>query len=206
MEEQSRFYDTGNKGSSDIKKDIERTRDAMGDTIDKIKERLSPRYMKERVKEATIEKTKDMIDTTAAHAREWGGSVGRNVKAHPVWYAAAGAGAGGLLWLLVRQKNKNGRQSRDPAESPGGSTEPLRGKGRVRETAAPVQVKAGEVKNRLADKVQRNPLALGAITFLLGGMAGFMMPESKWEGELFKKAQDIYGSPKAENTKDRRQS
>jgi hypothetical protein len=203
MEEQRRFDGAGNKGSEEIKKDIERTREDMGDTIDEIKERLSPRYMKERVKEATIEKTKDMIETTVAHAREWGESVGRNAKAHPGWYAAGGAGAGGLVWLLLRRRNKNGNQSWDIDESFGGSTESFRmEQSRVKQTAATVQQKATEVKERFTDKVERNPLALGAITTLFGAMAGFMLPESTWEREGFKKAREIYGSPNAESTKD----
>ncbi len=176
------------KRVDEIKRDIEVTRDTVGDTIEKITNRLSAHYVKERVKEATAEKTKDVIATTTAHAREWGNSVGTNVKAHPGWYAAGGAGAGGLLWLLLRRKHKDGGDGSGAVE-PGPQTfgipvEP-------EQSAAGLQRKAANMKGRIGGSGRREPLVFGAFAFLLGAMLGFMLPESVQEREWVRKTREL---------------
>jgi hypothetical protein len=193
MKEQRRITHIGHNGPEAIKKEIEQTRKNMGDTIEEIKERLSAHYLTERVKEAAIGKTKDMIETTAAHTREWSESVRQNAKSHPAWYAAAGAGAGGLVWLLMRHSHHDGGQGRDSVQSVDRSTQHVPGQTRWNESAAPVEQKTGNVESRVPQRAQRNLLFLGVVAFLTGAIAGFMMPASKWEGEWVRKARDVIG-------------
>ncbi len=177
-----------NEDPKEIRRDIERTRDDVGHTIDEIKERLSPGHMKQTVKDATIGKTKDMLESTAAQARAWGESVSRSMQGHPAWYAVGGAGAGGLLWFLIRRRQKDGegREYFGAAEESGDL------RGRVQETAAAARDRAAQVKSRVSGKVERNPVALGTITFLLGAMAGFMMPDSIKEREWWRKLRETF--------------
>lgn len=198
MEKQIQFNDASDKRPGQIKRDIELTRDSMGNTIEEIKERISPRYVKERVKEATIKKTIEVIETTVAHARKWGGSVERNLKEHPAWYAAAGAGAGGLLWLLARRRHNSRRQSSQVAGSFGGSTEFMRGQSsRGGNTAANVKQKGGELKSRLTKEVVQNLRTSGGLKFLLGVMTGIMTLKSR--GAMIGEKREKYGVRQTKN-------
>lgn len=182
MDEQRRIKFISHNGPEQIKREIERTRENMGDTIDEIKERLSAQYMKEQIREAAIEKTRSVIETTAA-----------NIKNHPVWYAAGGAGAGGLVWLLARRTHHNGRHRSDSAESTGTSTGYVGGETGWNRRSAAAQLKTEDVKNRVPEKPRRDWLLLGAITFLAGAISGFMLPASTWEREWARIARDVFG-------------
>jgi len=184
-------------GPEAIKQEIEQTRERMGDTIEEIKERLSPQHLKEQVKEAAAEKTKYMIGATAVHAREWSETIRQNMKGHPVWYAAGGVGAGGLVWLLSRRSHHDGRHEADSAQPVDRPTEYMHEQSTWNESANIVEQKTGAAKSRVPQKApqkdQRNLLFLGAVAFVAGAIAGLMIPASTWEGEWARKVREVFG-------------
>jgi ElaB/YqjD/DUF883 family membrane-anchored ribosome-binding protein len=88
-----------------IRDEIEETRAQMSGTIDEIQERLSPRRLvneaKETVRDATVGKVKDVMNTAGDSA---GGIVDR-IRENPVPAALIGIGA----WWLFGQQNRQAR-------------------------------------------------------------------------------------------------
>lgn len=95
-----------------IKREIERTRSEMSDTIGEIQERLRPDHLlqqaKDGVREAATGKVKDMMQTageTASVAAEQARGVGSRVawyaQEHPLYVALA---VGALTWLALRRR------------------------------------------------------------------------------------------------------
>jgi hypothetical protein len=58
------------KDPEEIRRDIERTREEMGETIDAIQERISPENIKDNVRQQTIGRAKEFVDDASARVRE----------------------------------------------------------------------------------------------------------------------------------------
>jgi uncharacterized protein YjbJ (UPF0337 family) len=101
---------------------IEDTRADMGETIDAIQERLSPRRIGEQVREqvrgATIGRAEQMVSDATDTAREAGGGLVDLLRDNPVPAALAALGLG-WLWLK-RPGGQGGGGRRAPAGGYGG--------------------------------------------------------------------------------------
>jgi ElaB/YqjD/DUF883 family membrane-anchored ribosome-binding protein len=90
-----------------IREEIEETRAQMSGTIDEIQERLSPRRLvndaKETVRDATVGKVRDVMDSASTSA----GGIVERIKDNPVPVALIGLGA----WWLFRGQGDGGQRS-----------------------------------------------------------------------------------------------
>jgi ElaB/YqjD/DUF883 family membrane-anchored ribosome-binding protein len=101
---------SGADDTEEIRQQIERTRESMGQTIDELQERLSPQHVmqqaRDTVHDATVGRVKDMVASAgeaagdvAERVQESAGSLVEEVRQHPVVSAVVGAG---VAWLLTR--------------------------------------------------------------------------------------------------------
>jgi hypothetical protein len=109
------------KRTSEIRQEIEQTREEMSETIDAIQEKLSPRNIvasaTDKVKAATTEKVRSMTGSAAETAedameytREAAGGVMETVRDNPIPAALIGLGA---AWLLMKRKDAGRSSWRD---------------------------------------------------------------------------------------------
>ncbi len=166
------------KGPDEIRADIERTRAEMSETINSIKEKLSPEHFKEqireKVKESTLWRAKKVMNITGEKAREVGSTILETVKQNPVPVGLMGFG---LIWLIMK----------------GTKVSPVRtleskAKEKIQKiTDVPqkeVQYQARRAKGKLQEMVHDNPLALGAAVLALGAVVGLIIPEAQSEQEF----------------------
>jgi hypothetical protein len=103
--------DDVDRRTTEIRQDIEQTREEMSETIEAIQERLTPRNIvanaAERVKSATKEGVRGMTDRAAdtaddavSYTRETAGGLMDTVRENPIPAALIGIGA---AWLLTRR-------------------------------------------------------------------------------------------------------
>lgn len=89
-----------------IRRNIERTRAEMGETIDRIQDRLNPDRLRSEAEEAVREATIGRIETMAYDAKRKAKRAQRNVmetvKENPIPAALIGLGIG---WLMMSNKN-----------------------------------------------------------------------------------------------------
>ena len=89
-----------------IRRNIERTRAEMGETIDRIQDRLNPDRLRSEAEEAVREATIGRIETMAHDAKRKAKHAQRNVmetvKENPIPAALIGLGIG---WLMMSNKN-----------------------------------------------------------------------------------------------------
>ena len=194
-----------------IKRDIEQTRDEMGETIDEIQERLSFANLTDQVTEqvnnavdtakvalykATIGKAVNIMkDVTSGKS---GGSVVSTVKSNPIPFALIGAGAGLLALRAYRGSGSSHRStgrralssdSESVAAENGRSSSAL-GKvtGAVTDTVGSAYESVGEFGGSALEtydrQVQENPLVVGAVAMAVGAAVGFAIPSTRYEGEL----------------------
>lgn len=96
-----------------IRSDIEETRAGMSDTIDELAYRLDPERLKENakdaVRDATIGRAQEAMDTAQQRTMEVGYSFMDTVKRNPIPAALIGIGAG---WLYMSSRNKSSDRDR----------------------------------------------------------------------------------------------
>lgn len=111
------YEDKTQESSNEIKADIERTRNAMSNKIDRIQERVSPENLKQQAQETvrTVmnEGTDAVVGYVRGHASDVGGSIVDAIKSNPVPAALIGLGVGWFLYNnLNSQAHQNGGRDR----------------------------------------------------------------------------------------------
>jgi ElaB/YqjD/DUF883 family membrane-anchored ribosome-binding protein len=200
---------TGNHGraqsADEIRADIERTRERLGDTVEALGEQLNPSLLKQRVKdsvhEATIGKVKTMASNARDKAQESGRSIVETIRDNPIPAAMI---AGGIGWLLFGKRRTNSFASAARELPPHPDDETVRSRlasagekvksgvqsagERVASGASSVassvadQARAGEQK--LEQTFDSNPLVLGAVAAAVGIAVGMTLPASDVESRL----------------------
>lgn len=196
----ARSHDS-DRPSERIRRDIERTRYEMDQTMDALERSLGPRGVVSRVSDAI------QGDEGGGFVRE----LQRQLRDHPVPVALMGLGLG---WLAVESRvgdstgvgasgTSDGpdlgaarERSRSAAKSAGesGKRAAKRARERVQSTTNAVTdatrrarrelASTGEsAADRLGTLLEERPLALGALTLGLGLAAGLSAPSSRWEDE-----------------------
>lgn len=103
---------TDDESSDDIRENIEETRANMGDTIDAIQERLSPRNLaeqaKDAVRDATIGKVEQTMNDVTDTAKESGYTLLDTIRQNPIPAALAGIGVG---WLVMKARENGERRA-----------------------------------------------------------------------------------------------
>jgi len=91
-----------------IRSDIEETRAGMSDTIDELASRLDPDRLKDNAKEAvrdaTIGRAQDAVNSAQERTMEVGNSLMDTVKRNPIPVMLIGLGAG---WLYMSSRNQS---------------------------------------------------------------------------------------------------
>lgn len=193
--------------SDRIRRDIERTRYEMDQTMDALERRLGPRGLADRVVRSVRSDGGDGV------RRE----LERQVRDHPVPLALMGLGLG---WLAVERAFGSGgsrgsggpprERARAKAEGAAHSAKDAvqsaeefgrkateRARERVQSARSAVSSAArgigsgGDTAVRgFRDMLDESPLALGAVTFGLGLAAGLSAPSSRWEDETLGEASE----------------
>lgn len=212
MAERTQRAEPRARGGSDrhsdrIRRDIERTRYAMDQTIDALERRLGPRGLTDRVVRSV------RSDGGGGVRRE----LERQVRDHPVPLALMGLGLG---WLAVEQAFGSGSPGGSRGPSEGGARETAEGAARsARDAAESAEELGKKATERARDRVQsarsavssaargigaggdsavrrfremldESPLAVGAVTFGIGLAAGLAAPSSRWEDETLGEASE----------------
>ena len=148
-----------------IRRQIENTRAQMTNTINEIGERLSPDYLidkaKTSVREATVERFKDMSYQANRRVEGMSNSMSDTVRANPLPVALIGLGLG---WLIMSERNK--RQDYDVRgqyrttgyryyEGNGGPGAIDQARHRLGDAADVVQDHAADIQNRVSGTAQR---------------------------------------------------
>lgn len=105
--------DAGRTQSTDeIRADIERTRERLGDTVEALGAQLNPSLLKQRVKdsvhEATIGRVKNMASNARDKAEESGRGLLETLRDNPIPAAMI---AGGIGWLLFNKRKTSVERS-----------------------------------------------------------------------------------------------
>ena len=105
--------DAGRTQSTDeIRADIERTRERLGDTVEALGAQLNPSHLKQRVKdsvhEATIGRVKNMASNARDKAEESGRGLLETLRDNPIPAAMI---AGGIGWLLFNKRKTSVERS-----------------------------------------------------------------------------------------------
>lgn len=117
MSYNDKFYDKehSNESPEAIKADIERTRQDMGNKIDRIQNRLSPENLKVQAQDAVRtfvdENTESVKSYLSEHSKEIGAGMARAIKRNPIPAALVGLGVG---WLLVESLGSDSEEQRRP--------------------------------------------------------------------------------------------
>jgi ElaB/YqjD/DUF883 family membrane-anchored ribosome-binding protein len=100
------------QSTDEIRADIERTRERLGETVEALGAQLNPSLLKQRVKDSVREATIGRVKTMASNAREKAGESGRGLvstlRDNPIPAALI---AGGIGWLLFN-KRRGGTETR----------------------------------------------------------------------------------------------
>lgn len=101
-------HDRHGPSADDIRADIERTRERLGDTVEALGAHLNPSLLKARVKdsvhEATIGRAKNMARNVKVKAEESGRGLVETVRENPIPVALI---AGGIGWLLFSKRRRH---------------------------------------------------------------------------------------------------
>jgi hypothetical protein len=124
--------DLSSKKPQELHADIDRTRAEMSETIEEIKDRLSPEHIKGRVKtrvqEATIGRVKhagyvasDRVGAASDRIKDWGSraidTVKCNVKSNPNRFILIGTGIGaGIAATLFLRKRRKDQMAEEEGE------------------------------------------------------------------------------------------
>ena len=95
----------GNSDNPDvIRANIEQTRANMSETVNAIQTQLSPEWLKQKAKEATIRKVEEMTDIATRKANNWRANTVETIRRNPIPAALIGIGLG---WLLFDNNNSD---------------------------------------------------------------------------------------------------
>jgi Protein of unknown function (DUF3618) len=137
----------GEDNPSELRDEVEQTRGELSETLEAIKEWLSPEHLKDQatttMREATVGKAEQMVSTVEQKAKGAGATMVDTIKANPIPAALAAMGIG---WLVME-----GPSSTTP---PPTSMQPERG---MSQTAGQLQSKGGELVGRVEGKLGRWP-------------------------------------------------
>lgn len=160
-----------------IAQNIEHTRDDMTETLDAIQQRLEPEQVTEYVKDVAhhvIIEVKDAVRELAGEAK---GAIHE---------AAA--------------KKKDQPDARSGVSAPNGQQKRIAGQAKqmAGQATEQMQEKAGQMQDQAQgfwQKLQANPIAIGALGVALGGIAGAIVPETEKENQLMGETRDrVVGS------------
>lgn len=161
-----------------ISQNIENTREDMTETLDAIQQRLEPEHVTEYVKDVAhhvILEVKAAVLDLAGQARE-AIREGADKKKDE---SAASTGPGG------QAKQKAGQAAGQMQEKVGHMGEQMQGK-------------AGQMQHQtegLWQKLQANPIAIGALGVAVGTVIGAIVPETEKENQLMGETRDrVIGS------------
>jgi uncharacterized protein YjbJ (UPF0337 family) len=204
---------SGEHDPAAIQANIEQTRAEMSETIDAIQEKLSPTNIKEQVKEQvqeTFVEAKDSVrEATIGAAKGAGSTMWETIKQNPLPAAIAGLSVG---WLVrkgssssssTRQRPHSYQVYRSDHQSQPASGQVQQRAGQLadqaQETAGQLanqarnqaehyagqaQEQASQATDWLQQKLQQNPLAVGAVAVALGTAVGLSLPETHMEDQL----------------------
>lgn len=218
------------RSSDEIRRDIDRTRSAMDETVDALGSRLSPG---------------ELMEEAWGAIKGQGRGAGDVVRDHPVPLALMGLG---VAWLAIERATGGGHDSVGPgtyapAEGRVGpyrgdavSAEPHdgsiveRAKEKVTDAAHAITDTAREAKHRAGDSVpdrdsvrdsmegarerardakqgvrsflDEQPLAAAAVTFGIGLAAGLSAPTTRWEDEKLGRASETLKHEAKETARD----
>ena len=213
------------ESTEEIRADIETTREEMGGTLEALGDKLDPgrvvEQAKENVREATIGRVEEAVETVGATTRGMTDMVLETIRRNPIPAAITGAG---LLLLWMNRSQTDGRHGsyrnaeRYPYRGESGSSGgPIEGAKEAASSAADgvsnvalsvgegAQQAVGEVAYRgreaasqvgtQFDRVlQTSPLALGAVALGAGAVVGALVPETQQEREMLGEASQKVGS------------
>jgi hypothetical protein len=171
-----------------IEAEIETTREEMSETIEAIQDRLAPEHLAEQaadavrelagqattaVGEMTADKAQQMARQTRETAPRVRGGLWSTITHNPVPAALIAIGVG---WLWKRQSGS--ATSSDYASYDAYGVE--------RESQDRYSGRA----QGLWQKLETNPLALGALSLVLGAITGLVVPETEKEHQLMGETRD----------------
>jgi ElaB/YqjD/DUF883 family membrane-anchored ribosome-binding protein len=152
---------TANRSPAEIESDIEQTRERMSAEIGAIGEKLSPEHIKERAKEAVVEKVHNVTSRVGRKTRETGSGLVEMVKGNPLAATMVGAG---ITWLIAGRNRRHSEWENGHTSEFTGYSEPgdwqsrdlseENGESRAREVIGSARHKAGEVAEKAKDTAQ----------------------------------------------------
>jgi len=153
--------DDAASSTTEIRADIARTRERLGETVEALGAQLNPSVLKQRVKdsvrEATIGKVQHMASNTKERINETGRGLAQVIRDNPLPAAMAAAGLG---WLILSSREQRAPQqfsSGEPDEFaiPDESSQSKGIRESVRNVAGSVADKAHDLTERAGDATQR---------------------------------------------------
>ena len=211
--------------TAEIRRDIDRTRADMGETLDAIQDRLRPGNIASRaaqsVKDTASEKVRQMGHTLQGHGVGMG-SYGDNalisrVRENPV---AAAIAAASLAWLAFGGRGRSHQggsysgtgdqrhsvapygglnQSTYASEQSGWTTQAQHA---VEHTTSQLRDRAQDVRMRSRQFANQSPISAGMLAAVAGLAIGLMIPETERENELMGDARDSLIDRGRETVKD----
>jgi ElaB/YqjD/DUF883 family membrane-anchored ribosome-binding protein len=153
------------RSPEEIRAEIEQTRAELSETVNTLKERLSPDHLKrqmvEKVCSATVGRAKKMVETSTEKAKEVGSSVAGTVRKNvvtktildnPIPAVLAGIG---VAWLIWRKTGKSdGRAETFAGTRTGGREYGSRTRERSEEAIGEAGSKAKEVIGQARDRAE----------------------------------------------------
>ncbi len=142
---------------SEIRAEIERTRERLGETVEALGAQLNPSNLKQRVKdsvrEATIGKVQHMATNTRERIAETSRGLAQTIRENPLPAAMAAAGLGWLILSSRDQRSTPRFTNGDPDEFaiPDESYQATGIRAGVRNVADNVAEKAQDLKEKAAD-------------------------------------------------------
>ncbi|MGI8905364.1 MAG: DUF3618 domain-containing protein [Candidatus Sumerlaeaceae bacterium] len=198
--------DLRNSTPDAIRAEIERTRAAMDNTIDRLNTRLKPRHLIDDVLKYFHDSSGTQAEGSAQRTlRDAGQMAAGKLKRNPVPATLIGSG---LAWLLFQNSGGAGRNARpsydsyiedkedaagfDAARAAGDLTANAHADVRdnVHEIANQASQKVDSVTNALGNLLDSAPLAFGVGALAAGLLAGLVIPGTKAEDELMGEASD----------------
>jgi hypothetical protein len=178
--------------SDDIQDDIHRTRERIDETLEAIKEQLSPGELMKQL----FGYFRQGKDGGGMHVREKArekagealSSVARAVKENPIPAALIGIG---LLGMVKSDRKPNGREHMKTGEKARELAADAREK--LEHGVEKMRDRVDDVRERVEDvreRVEDDPLVLAALGIALGAALGAGLPRTRVEDELFGEKRD----------------